>query len=794
MDDYRLVPDSEAHDREMGGRPGGSADWLIVAEGFDPTRERGIETLLTVANGYAGTRGSLEEGHPACRPGTLLAGVFDPILAHPVPPAEPGESPRLVRCPDWIHLVVEIDGEPVALEPARLLVHRRTLELRQSLMLRHWRQRLAAGCILRLDTWRCLSLADRHLFLQRVLILIQDRDGRIRLKAVLGGRAEGALVPFPEAPGTDEPENAPASLSLCTVHSRIQVAMAQSCALFGEDAAPRARHWRERQAQAVADCWEWRAEAGRAYGLERVVAGFTSREAADPLPKAARHASRAHRAGFAELLAAHRRQWDERWRAAGIEIAGDPVAQRAVRFAGYHLMAAAQPEDERVSIGARTLSGEAYQGHVFWDTEIYMLPFFIYTWPAAARALLMYRYHTLEAARAKATRLGYRGALYAWESAASGHEATARTVRSPEGEVIPIHTGEREHHISAAIAYAVRQYWRATGDDRFLLDAGAEIVLETARFWASRARREADGGFHIRHTMGPDEYHELVDDSAYVNGMARFNLEFGLETAAWLQRQHRQAWLGLSGRLKLDDGELQEWRAVAAGLVDGYRPGRGLIEEFTGYFDLEDLDLGALEPRAAAIQVLLGREATARTQIVKQADVVLLLFLLGDRYDPETVARNFDYYEPRCDHASSLSPSIHALVAARLGRFELARRYFDQAAGIDLADEMGNAALGLHAANCGGLWQAVVFGAAGMRPMEDGLGFDPRPLPGWESLSFAVEWRGGRLEVKIQGEPARAHFTLARDAGPMMIRVGRGAGRSLAPGTTLTLPYAEGSR
>lgn len=790
MDDYRQVPDSEVHDREMDGQSGGSADWLIVAEGFDPTRERGIETLLTVANGYAGTRGSLEEGHPACRPGTLLAGVFDPILAQPVPPAEPGESPRLVRCPDWIDLAIEIDGQPVALEPSRVLAHHRKLDLRQSLMVRHWRQRLAAGPILRLDTWRCLSLADRHVFLQQVRLLIQDSGGRIRLKAVLDGRADGALVPFPEVPNADQPENAPASLNLCTAHSRIQVAMAQSCALFGEDAPLRARHWRERQAKAVADCWEWRAEAGRAYGLERVVAGFTSREAADPLQRAVRHASRAHRAGFAQLLDAHRLQWAERWRAAGIEIVGDPAAQRAVRFAGYHLMAAAQPEDERVSIGARTLSGEAYQGHVFWDTEIYMLPFFIYTWPAAARALLMYRHHTLEAACAKAARLGYRGALYAWESAASGHEATAREVRSPEGEIIPIHTGEREHHISAAIAYAVQQYWQATGDDRFLLDAGAEIVLETARFWASRASSEADGSFHIRQTMGPDEYHELVDDSAYVNAMARFNLEFGLDTAAWLQRHHRQAGLGLRDRLKLDDRELEEWRGVAAGLVDGDSPGSGLIEEFAGYFDLEDLDLRSLEPRAAAIQVLLGIEATARTQVVKQADVVLLMFLLGDRYDPAAVARNFDYYEPRCDHASSLSPSIHALVAARLGHFEAARRYFDQAAALDLADEMGNAALGLHAANCGGLWQAVVFGAAGMQPMEDGLGFDPRLLPGWESLSFAVEWRGRRLEVKIQGEPARVHFTLARDAGPMTIRVGRGDKHSLSPGTALTLPYA----
>jgi kojibiose phosphorylase len=761
MDDTELFSGSTAPDKEATDLLTGNSDWQITVKGFAPTREHSVETLLTLANGYAGTRASLEEGHPAYRSSTFLAGVFDPILKFPEPPAELNKAPRLIRGPDWINLGIEIDDEPVVLEPERLLAHERILDLYQSVLVRHWWQRLRSGHILRLITLRCLSLADRHLFLQRVLISLQNRSGRIRLAGILNGYTDKALLPFPQA---------------SAIHSHIQVAMAQSCTLSEEGSALPIAHGCEQQARWAADQWEWQADAEHIYVFERVVAGFTSREVADPLIEAACHASRAHRAGLTNMLAEHQQHWAKRWRTAGIEIIGELAAQQAIRFASHHLLGAANPEDERVSIGSHALSGKAYRGHAFWDTEIYMLPFFIFTWPTAARTLLMYRYHTLEAARAKAARLGYRGALYAWESATSGHEVASRTVHGSSGEIIPIYTGERAHHISAAIAYAICQYWQATGDQRFFLDAGAEIVLETARFWASRAQAESDGRYHIRHTMGPDEYHECVDDSAYVNAMAIFNLEFGIKSAFWLKQGHSSIWQSLSERLNFKDEELEDWHAVAAGLVNSYCPETQQIEAFAGYFRLKDPHLLDL------------REAKVHTQIIKQA-VVLLCYLLQDRFDSNVIERNFDYYEPRCDHASSLSPSIHALVAARLGKLNLAQHYFYQAADIDLADKMGNTALGLHTANCGGLWQAVIFGAAGMQVTDDGLTFDPHLLPSWESLIFTVQWRGHRLEVAIHREPARAEFSLAQDAEPMTIRVGQSSRHSLAPAATLSLPY-----
>ena len=266
-------------------------------------------------------------------------------------------------------------------------------------------------------------------------------------------------------------------------------------------------------------------------------------------------------------------------------------AQRALRFAIYHLIAAVNPADEHVSIGARGLTGEAYRGHVFWDTEIYMLPFYVFTDPPAARALLMYRYHTLDAARRKARAHGYEGALYAWESADTGDEATPRSVVTPDGRVVTILTGEGEHHISADIAYAVWQYWRVTGDDAFMLAAGAEILVETARFWASRAQVEHDGRAHIRQVIGPDEYHEMVDDNAYTNTMAIFNLERAADTVAILQRERIADWQRLSARLGLTEKEPQTWRALAGELVTGFDPTTKLFEQFAGYFRLEEVDV-----------------------------------------------------------------------------------------------------------------------------------------------------------------------------------------------------------
>ena len=464
--------------------------------------------------------------------------------------------------------------------------------------------------------------------------------------------------------------------------------------------------------------------------------------------------------GWAGILDQHEASWAQRWRDSGVVVGGDPDAQHALRFALYHLNSAANPHDEMVSIAARALTGADYHGHVFWDTEIYLLPFYTLTWPEAARALLSYRYHTLDGARAKAKGMGFQGALYAWESAATGTETCPEHAISPDRRIVDVLCGTQELHISADVAYAVWHYWQATGDDVFLRDAGAEILLETARFWASRAQAEADGRHHIRGVIGPDEYHDTIDDNAFTNVMARWNIRRGLEVAALLQQRWPERWTSLSGTIGLNGAELSAWAAVAATIATGLDPQSGLFEQFAGFFNLEPIDLAHYAGRSVPMDVVLGRERTQTAQIIKQADVVALLALLPEEFPHGAAATNFGYYEPRCSHGSSLSAALHGVAAARLGQSEMAMRFFRQTSATDLADTHAAIDGGVHIAALGGMWMMAVLGFAGLTVDAAGLGLNPQLPAGWQSLAFSVQWKGRHVSVSLQNAGEIAQVTL----------------------------------
>jgi kojibiose phosphorylase len=432
------------------------------------------------------------------------------------------------------------------------------------------------------------------------------------------------------------------------------------------------------------------------------------------------------------------------------------------------MIGSAEPDNPGVSIGARGLSGMSYFCHVFWDTEIFVVPFFIYSLPAYARTLLEYRYRGLDGAREKARTMGHRGALFPWESADRGSETTPPYGMGPDGQRVPILSGLMEHHISADVAWAIWEYWKATGDDQFMADMGAELLLETARFWASRASRERDGRYHINVVVGPDEYHEAVDDNAYTNRMARWNIERAAEALAWVDANLPSRGVDLRLRLNLSDGEVLEWLAVAEHLVDGFDPATRLFEQFDGFYDMADVDPEQLRPRPMPADLLLGREVTTSSKVIKQADVVMLLHVLAEEMEPETVRANYDYYEPITAHGSSLSPGIHAAVAARLGRLDDAMEDFRMACAVDLADNMGNAARGLHMATMGGIWQAIVFGFAGVRRHGEELICDPHLPEGWQRVAFPLKFRGAALAFEL--EHGRVGITV--EEGTVPVRLG----------------------
>jgi trehalose/maltose hydrolase-like predicted phosphorylase len=386
-------------------------EWIIVEEGFTPEREHELESLFAIGNGYVGSRGSLAEGSALSAPATFVAGVFD---------SEAGFAPVLAPSADWTRLSAAIDGQPLRLDRGRNLEHRRVLDMRQGILWREWRHLDDAGRITRVKALRLASLADRHLLVQCVTITPENYSERVSIDATLRGPAA----------------------QLTSGGTTVAMAMARRI-------TDRTGRWTPSE-EVVEGRQSIELRLGETRRLDRIVALHTSRDTGDPRETARIHAESAIE-DVADVIGKHRKAWRARWDASDLRIKGDPAAQRALRFAIYHLLSAANPQDDRVSIGARGLSGVAYKGHVFWDTDIFMLPFFIVTYPEAARALVMYRYRTLAAARAKAARLGYRGAYYAWESADSGEEVTPPFGVAPNGEVVRFLTGEQEQHISADV-------------------------------------------------------------------------------------------------------------------------------------------------------------------------------------------------------------------------------------------------------------------------------------------------------------------------------------------------------
>lgn len=681
--------------------------------------------------------------------------------------------PELVAAPGWLQVRITLPHGPLVQHPAEVSEHLTTLDMRRGTLLTDARLADHPSASVRARTLRLASLRERAIGLHVVELEIEKGEIEVVLEASYDGLDLGLVR-----------ERLESDLGVWrTRHSGKRLAMAGASTLHvdGSEITPT-------QPGPFAWSWQWKTRPGQTVYLTRLAAVARSDTPnVDPGQVAMARLGAARQLGWRKIVQEHEAAWEERWQRSDFEVGGDPAAQRALRFAAFHLNSAANPADERVSIGARGLTGEDYHGHVFWDTEIYLLPFYTLNWPEAARAMLMYRFHTIDGARKKAAAAGWRGAMYAWESADTGAETTPEQVVGPDGRVIDILCGKQEQHITADVAYAVWQYWLATRDEDFLLDAGAEILFETGRFWSSRAQLEDDGHRHIRGVIGPDEYHETIDDNAFTNVMARWNIRRALDVAALLRKHRPERWTSLSFRLGLNDAEIAQWQTVADTIATGWDAQSGLFEQFAGYFRREEIDLAAYAGRSVPMDVVLGRERTQRTKVIKQADVVALLGLLPDEFPGEYAAANFRYYEPRCSHGSSLSGAMHGLVAARLGEADLALRYFQQAVAIDLSDSHTAIAGGLHIAALGGIWMTAVFGFAGLSLQSEGIALNPKLPSSWRTLVFRLEWRGRRLKFSIDAADGLVRANLER-GDPMMLSV-NGCEHAVQRGQQLGLPF-----
>jgi alpha,alpha-trehalose phosphorylase len=438
-------------------------------------------------------------------------------------------------------------------------------------------------------------------------------------------------------------------------------------------------------------------------------------------------------------LRQEQRAWlDGFWDTSDVEIDGDDSVQQAVRWSLFQLAQASACTNE-LGIAAKGLTGGGYDGHYFWDTEVYVLPFLAYTNANAARKVLRYRWHMLDQARQRADELSQQGALYPWRTI-SGEEASAYYA-----------AGTAQYHINAAIAYAIERYASATGDIDFLAGEGAEILVETARLWEDLGFYAVNGAdtFHIHGVTGPDEYTTVVNDNLYTNVMARFNMEYAASTAELLASSDPETYASLCRRTGLDAAEIEGWKRAAATMYLPFDDDLGIHPQDENFLARERWDLKATPADKYPLLLHFHPLVIYRHQVLKQADVVLAMYLLPDHFDIEQKRRNFDYYDPLTTGDSSLSACVQSIVAADVGRDELALAYFLQAVYLDLQDMHGNTADGAHIANAGGVWATLMHGFAGMADAGPALRFTPRLPAGWNGMKLRCVRHGVKAEVEV---------------------------------------------
>lgn len=469
----------------------------------------------------------------------------------------------------------------------------------------------------------------------------------------------------------------------------------------------------------------------------------------DPLTKSIECIKEITSNSWNRLYKEHSEEWRKIWNDLGLRIKGDKTAERKLKFNIFHLLQLGDDEAEKLILPAKGLHGIGYRGHMFWDTEIFTLPFYVLVKPSVARAILMFRYATLEQAKDNARRNRYKGAQYPWEASDDGVEATPREIPlDPIGkEKIRIWTGDEEHHISADIAYAIDYYYKVTGDEDFMAKYGLEMLIEIARFWASRVEFEDGKGYVIKKVIGPDEYHIHVNNSFYTNLMAKHSLMLAVKYY-YMAMEKKGSWIDTLVRTKVSNKEISLWKNIAENL---YLPCKtnGLCEEFDGYFNLEDyiVNENCIGEKCLPPEIV-GR--IDKTRLVKQADVVLALFLMHKVFDKEIIEKNFKYYIKRTVHGSSLSLPIYAGLAAFLGDTDLAYKLFMLGLGADLEDLYGNTEDGLHMGSLGGLWQAFVNGFLGLDVNDENISIHPRLPRHWRKVLLNIKIKGRRYRIIVE--------------------------------------------
>jgi nigerose phosphorylase len=747
--------------QQQAQKEGSTMSWTVMDEAFDKAKIELNGNKYLIANGYMGYRGTLEEYTKEQFTGCILAGLYDQV-------GDKWREP--INAPNGLYTKVYCDGEPATVFSCEIAQHRQSLDIRAAVHRRETTLKTADNAVV-VESERFLSADDVHLMALRYTLKVGKKCS-VRIETGIDGDVWDINGPHLREIRTQY-SNGTLFMQATSNELRKGIAVAEYLhPCFGS------QQFENQQAAQSADkilrVIELRAEPGIEYSFVKYVAVYTDNDGVgDLINSCADSIARARGCRYDELLKVHTDIWEKRWASSDVRIEGDPEAQLALRYSIYHMLAAAPFHSKSLSIAARGLSSQVYKGAIFWDTELYMLPFFIYTQPEVARHIVNYRIDTLDGARRKAAEYGYRGAFYAWESQEEGQDACTHYAVNDVFTGRPLRTyfRDKQIHISADVVYGIWQYYQATGDFSVILDGGADVILECARFYLSYSYfKKESGRYEILDVTGPDEYHERVHNNAYTNAMAKFTVHVALEVLDLLKRHDRSRCDQLLGKLDYSV-DLKDLRDFAERLYVPEPNQDMIIEQFDGYLKLEDVSIDELKARIISPNEYLGGPAgiATNTQIIKQSDTVLMLNLFKDRY-PEPVKRaNWDYYEPRTEHGSSLSACVYSMLGAHLGKTDYAYKYFMKTATIDLTGDykqcVGDLFIGgTHLASNGGAWLVAVLGFAGMQLVGGEPVFNAVLPDKWERLQFKVQVMGKTFEVDIDktgaavwrsGEPCR---------------------------------------
>jgi alpha,alpha-trehalose phosphorylase len=742
------------------GRPSFPIEpWCLTEIGLDHSTLGVHESVFALANGHIGMRGSFDEGEPVVVPGTYLNGFYE---ERPLPYAErgygyPEQGQTVVNVTDGKLIRLLVKDSPLDLNYGEILDHRRTLDLRAGVLRRTTEWRSPGGRCVRVTSTRLVSLARRSIAAIEYQVEVIDDLGELYVAL------QSDLLANEDTHSDSDDPRAAAALDR-PLQGEFSVGRGRRAVLVHRTARSRLRMAAGMEHDVVVpdtstedilangDLARYtlaaRIPPGGSLKLVKYLAyGWSSRRSGAALRDQVEAAlATAKLAGFDRLLREQRELLDQHWDEADVEIEGDDELQQAVRVGMFHVLQAGL-RAERQPIPAKGLTGPGYDGHTFWDTETYVLPVLTYTAPEAARDALRWRHSILELARERARELGLRGAVFPW-----------RTIRGEETSGYwP--AGTAAFHINADIADAVVRYHNATMDEDFDRDFGSELLIETARMWASLGHFDDEHGFRIDGVTGPDEYTAVVDNNVFTNLMAQRNLREGARAVA------RQP--GVAGRLGVTDDEVEVWLRAAALMAVPYDTQHGVHMQSDGFTHHEEWDFAGTPADHYPLLLHYPYFELYRKQVVKQADLVMALHLRGDAFTLEEKIANFAYYEARTTRDSSLSASEQGVVAAETGHLELAYDYWAEAALTDLQNLHHNSGHGLHIASLAGGWTVAVAGFGGLRDHDGELTFAPR-LPGrLTKLRFRVVYRGRKLLVTVTQTSATYRLV---DGEPLEIR------------------------